>query len=66
MGMEGNGPTSGTPRPIGCILAGHSPHAVDLLCARLIGMAGGTGSDTAGSLGAGIGAKNRGGSGDCR
>lgn len=38
VGMEGNGPTSGTPRPIGCILAGHSPHAVDLLCARLIGL----------------------------
>ena len=38
VGMEGNGPTSGTPRAVGCVLAGHSPHKVDLLCARLIGL----------------------------
>ena len=39
VGMEGNGPTAGTPKPLGCILAGESPHAVDLLCAALIGLA---------------------------
>jgi uncharacterized protein (DUF362 family)/Pyruvate/2-oxoacid:ferredoxin oxidoreductase delta subunit len=37
-GMEGNGPTSGTPRHIGCVIAGHSPHQVDLLCTTLIGL----------------------------
>lgn len=37
VGMEGNGPTMGTPRPIGAILAGESPHKVDLACAKLIG-----------------------------
>ena len=36
--MEGNGPTAGTPRPLGCLLAGENPHRVDLLCARLIGL----------------------------
>ena len=37
VGMEGNGPTMGTPRPIGAILAGGSPHKVDLACARILG-----------------------------
>ena len=37
-GMEGNGPTKGTPRHIGLLLASASPHAVDLLCSRLIGL----------------------------
>lgn len=37
-GMEGNGPTAGTPRSIGALLASPSPHAVDLLCAELIGL----------------------------
>lgn len=36
--MEGNGPTAGTPRPVGCLLAGENPHRIDLLCARLIGL----------------------------
>lgn len=36
--MEGNGPTKGTPRHVGLLLASHSPHAVDLLCAHLIGL----------------------------
>ena len=36
--MEGNGPTAGTPRPVGCILAGENPHKIDQLCARLIGL----------------------------
>ena len=38
VGMEGNGPTSGTPRQVGCLVAGTSAHAVDLLCAALIGL----------------------------
>ena len=36
--MEGNGPTVGTPRPMGCLLAGENPHKLYLLCARLTGM----------------------------
>lgn len=37
VGMEGNGPTAGTPRSIGCILASTSPHTLDLAAAKLIG-----------------------------
>ena len=37
-GMEGNGPTSGTPRHIGCIIAGASPYEVDMACAEIIGI----------------------------
>jgi uncharacterized protein (DUF362 family)/Pyruvate/2-oxoacid:ferredoxin oxidoreductase delta subunit len=36
--MEGNGPTGGTPRHMGALVAGESPHKVDLLCAGLIGL----------------------------
>lgn len=36
--MEGNGPTAGTPRPMGLVAASHNPHALDLLCAALIGL----------------------------
>lgn len=38
IGMEGNGPTSGTPRKIGCVIASPSAHCLDLLCAHLIGL----------------------------
>ncbi|MBR5449235.1 MAG: DUF362 domain-containing protein [Clostridia bacterium] len=38
VGMEGNGPTAGTPRKIGCLMASHSPHALDVLAARIIGL----------------------------
>lgn len=38
VGMEGNGPTMGTPRHIGCILAGASPYEVDQACAKIIGV----------------------------
>ncbi len=38
MGMEGNGPTQGTPRHIGALLASESPYALDLVCASLIGL----------------------------
>lgn len=37
-GMEGNGPTAGTPRDIGALIASENPHAADLLCAKLIGL----------------------------
>ena len=36
--MEGNGPTGGTPRYMGALLASESPHKVDLVCAGLIGL----------------------------
>lgn len=36
--MEGNGPTGGTPRHMGALIAGENPHKVDLLCAKLIGL----------------------------
>lgn len=36
--MEGNGPTGGTPRHMGALIAGENPHKVDLLCADLIGL----------------------------
>lgn len=35
--MEGNGPTAGTPKPMGLVLAAEDPHRLDLLCAALIG-----------------------------
>lgn len=38
VGMEGNGPTAGTPREIGAILASPSPHKLDLVCAKIIGL----------------------------
>ncbi|MCR5156545.1 MAG: DUF362 domain-containing protein [Butyrivibrio sp.] len=37
-GMEGNGPTAGEKRHIGCILASKRPYALDMVCAGLIGM----------------------------
>lgn len=36
--MEGNGPTQGTPRHMGALLAADTPFNADLVCARLIGM----------------------------
>ena len=36
--MEGNGPTQGTPRQIGCLIAAKSGHALDLAAAQLIGL----------------------------
>lgn len=38
IGMEGNGPTQGTPRKIGALLASTSPYSLDLACAHLIGL----------------------------
>ena len=37
-GMEGNGPTSGTPRHIGALVASDVTYAADLVCAAMIGM----------------------------
>ena len=36
--MEGNGPTAGTPRHLGLILAGQDPYRLDRLCAALLGL----------------------------
>jgi uncharacterized protein (DUF362 family) len=37
VGAEGNGPLDPTPKPVGMVLAGTNPVAVDLTCARLMG-----------------------------
>lgn len=39
VGMEGNGPTAGKPKAIGAILASQDMHALDYVCARVIGLA---------------------------
>ncbi len=36
--MEGNGPTQGTPKQIGCLIASKNPHHLDVLAASLIGL----------------------------
>ncbi len=36
--MEGNGPTAGTPRHMGLLLASRKPYDLDLVCAHLIGL----------------------------
>ena len=36
--MEGNGPTMGTPRHLGLLLAGRDPYRLDRLCAALLGL----------------------------
>ena len=41
IGMEGNGPTQGTPREIGCLLVSKNGHLLDLACAGLIGLSAG-------------------------
>ncbi len=38
MAMEGNGPSGGTPRFMGALMASFSPHALDLAAASLIGL----------------------------
>jgi uncharacterized protein (DUF362 family) len=38
IGMEGNGPMDGTAKPAGVILVGTNPVAVDLACARVMGL----------------------------
>lgn len=38
VGMEGNGPTAGTPRPVGMLIASQNPHAADLIGGAVIGL----------------------------
>lgn len=38
IGMEGNGPTQGTPRKIGCLIASRNGHMLDAVAAGLIGL----------------------------
>ncbi len=38
LAMEGNGPTAGTPRHAGVLLAGTDCHKLDMICAKLIGL----------------------------
>ena len=38
IGMEGNGPTQGSPRKIGCLIASRNGHMLDAVAARLIGL----------------------------
>lgn len=40
VGMEGNGPTAGSPREIGYLLASLDPFVSDLLCERILGFEG--------------------------
>ncbi len=37
VGMEGNGPTAGTPKKMGFLLASRSPHTLDMAAARFLG-----------------------------
>ena len=52
-GMEGNGPTSGTPRDIGYLISSENPFALDLLCENLLGFDG-TVSTVKASVGRGL------------
>jgi uncharacterized protein (DUF362 family) len=38
VGMEGDGPINGTPRPFGALVMGNDPLAVDATCCRLMGL----------------------------
>ena len=37
VGMEGNGPTAGTPRKMGALIASRSPHNLDMVAAKILG-----------------------------
>ena len=37
VGMEGNGPTAGTPKKMGCLIASHSPHNLDYVASKILG-----------------------------
>ena len=37
VGMEGNGPTAGTPKAMNCLIASHSPHNLDMVAAKILG-----------------------------
>ena len=38
VGMEGNGPIQGTPKPVGVLVFGDDPVAVDATCTRVVGL----------------------------
>ena len=38
VGMEGNGPTAGTPKHMGVLVASDSPHEADLICSYILGI----------------------------
>ena len=38
VGMEGNGPIQGTPKPVGVLVFGDDPVAADATCARIVGL----------------------------
>jgi uncharacterized protein (DUF362 family) len=38
IGMEGNGPIQGTPKPCGVLVCGDDPVAVDATCCRVMGL----------------------------
>ena len=38
VGMEGNGPTAGNPRHIGCLIVSKNPHKLDMIAADVIGL----------------------------
>ena len=38
VGMDGNGPTMGNPKQIGCILASENPYELDYICSKIIGV----------------------------
>lgn len=42
VGMQGNGPTAGTPMPYGVLLSSRDPFALDAVCERLLRMSGET------------------------
>ena len=37
VGMEGNGPTAGTPKAMNCLIASRSPHNLDMVAAHILG-----------------------------
>ena len=37
VGMEGNGPTAGTPKAMNCLIASPSPHNLDMVAAHILG-----------------------------
>ncbi len=38
IGMEGDGPIMGTPKPVGCLIVGRNPAAVDATAVRIMGL----------------------------
>jgi ferredoxin len=38
VGMEGNGPTAGNPRQIGCVVVSKNPHKLDMIASQIIGL----------------------------